>query len=349
MRVSSSIVFLVGASGLSLGACDGAGDSSFTPPVASFSVAPIFLPDLDDPYRFNLAVTGPSGFRYERAGLRAALYGTKRAEVNYIGSCDASADGLNRVELSVERDPGQRTHRLAPRLLLPETRLGVRCSQDKDTYLEQRMVAAELEERPTETLVRFDDVRCVATQRCAAEGNAMEVRCSRPGERAVALGIRDARLVCGGLEDAVDPLGSTASRLGVTTVTRDLSGEDAAWRAEVSPADLPGCTLEAELVAAADLAAGRAPACHAWPVLEVALPLGKACEARPQVAVAFEEAGGPPVDELVQSRAHRATPPTAPESQCAALPLGLAAPSAAPGATGRQGFLDLHLQLVLPR
>lgn len=346
----ASWVFLLGVGGIGLGsgAC---GDTTgeVDRPRSQVSVQSLDLPGLDGPYMFAFAVTGPSGFRQERTGLRPALYGASAGEITYVAVCDASRDGLNRVDLSVDRDPGQRTDRLAPRLLLPETQLGVRCAKDQDTILEQRLVAAELDQRPAETRIRFDDVRCVATQACAADGNALEVRCARPGGKPVALGIRDTRLVCAGLEEAVEPLGTTVSRLGVTARTRDVGGEDAAWRAEVSPSDLPGCRLEAELVAAPDLGAGRAPACHAWPVLEVAMPLGGACEASAEVHVAFAEAGGPHVDDIVENRAYRAAPPAPTASDCAARPLGFTTPSATSGDEGGQGFLDLYLELVLPR
>lgn len=351
MRVSStSLPLVLWVAVPALGACDAEIDSSPPPMTTEIQVHPLFLPELDGPYRFNFAVTSPSGFRSEGTGLRPASFGTKPNEVLYVSGCDASGDGLNRVELSVDRDSGEPTTRRAPQLLLPETRFAVRCSEQQDTFLGQRLVAAELDRRAAETRVHFDDVRCVATQTCAADGTALEVRCARPGARPVALGIRDTRLVCAGLEEAVQPLGTTLSRWGVTARTRDVGGEDAAWRAEVSPADLSGCTLEAELVAAADLGAGRGPSCHAWPVLEVTLPLGGACGSKAEVDVAFAEAGGPEVDEIVENRVARAAPPVATDSSCAAMATGVAAPSATNGEEEEmQGFLGMHLELVLPR
>lgn len=360
MRNLMSAACVLGVGGLGgLAACDDTNEWPSGPVTSTVSVTPLDLPDLEGPYSFELALTGPSGPLHRQTGLRPAQFGSKPGEITYIAACDASGDGLNRLELTALRDPGERTTRQAPRLTLPETQVGVRCIENQDVVLGQRMVAAELERRDTDTRVRFDDVRCVATQACAPEGNALEVRCARPGGKPVALGIRDARLSCGSLEEALDPLGTTHTRLGVSAVTRDVGRGDgrddrgeAAWRAELSPADLAGCTFEAELVAAADLDAGQAPACHAWPVLEVALPLGGACDGGAELAVSFAEAGGPTLDAVVENRAARLAPmhPMTPaETACAARQPVVLSPNGTTNANLSQGFLDLHLELVFPR
>jgi len=341
---------------LGLVACDATEDPSPEGPRAVIHVEPLDLPTHDARFFVDLAIVGRGGLVSDTRGISSAHYGDGLA-LNYVVPCDASGDGQSRVDVSVRglRAGSHARERLPSGLVPPRFGVGVTCVENRDTRLDLRMPVAAVRAIDDDLAIAFDDVRCRVSQTCGGDAAALEVTCTRVGGGAVELGVRDARLVCDDMALDVAPVGETRTQLGVTTTMRAAVGPRATtWSARASPADLPGCALEADLVAAPRFVGGQAPACHAWPVMQVALPIAPgACGATPDLELVYHEAGGPRVDDLIASRrAPRAEAPT--PTLCQAAPALGAHPPAAAGEGGttmreaRQGFIDLAIEVVLP-
>ncbi len=334
----------------------GDGEALDAPRGPQISVGVLDLPATALAFDVDLRLVSPDGWLSVDVPLESRHYGDANGNISYIAACDASGDGVNRVELTL-REPVPNAFAVPAGLVIPAaTSFGVMCESNQDFRLDYAFELAKRSVVDDVTTVVFADMQCRVSHACSADDVGVQVVCDSPAGPST-LGVRDVQLVCGGYREPLAAIGRSDIRVGGSADASAASLDGSAvegnvWSARVQPRNLPTCNLEAEVVAAPVLEGGRADRCTAWPVLKVALPLGPNRCGRANVEVAYAEAGGPTVDAMIDDGVvSRPTMSTA--ATCVAAPLvaertGTPSDGTTTMREGEQGFFDLSLRYVFP-
>ncbi len=276
------------------------------------SVSPLPLPPLHGriDYNLGLRVVGPVGQRVmDTSDLEASRYGDGAGSVAYVGTC---APGDNRVGIDVH-DVGVGGGGAPEGLVEPAmVSVAVACEEDQDVRLDYAFELATMtKEDAGRTALAFSDIRCETRRTCSDGGVGFEVACERVTDAGgVVLGVDGARVVCGGLELPVEPVGQSDALDAQFNGTAEVQGGSSRWAMEVAAAGLSGCRFEASLIAAPELVGGFGPPCRGWPVLGVALPFSASeCEATHAVEVAYRDGGGFASELVIDERGAYAPTP----------------------------------------
>jgi hypothetical protein len=293
--------------GLSVG-CDSPVEVTHQPS-SSVSVRPLPV-DGEIDYGLDLRVVLPTGERLmDLSGLRASRFGDGEGTVTYVGVCEP---GENRVGIGIHGVEVLRGE--APEGLVEPAMVSVAvtCEEDRDVRLDYAFELATMtKEDAGATALAFSDIRCETRRTCSDGGVGFEVACARVTDAGgVTLGVSGARVVCGGLELPVQPVGQSDALDAQFNGTAEVQGGSSRWAMEVAAAGLSGCRFEASLIAAPELVGGFGPPCRGWPVLDVELPLSaSACEATHAVEVDYRDGGGFASELVIDERGAYAPTP----------------------------------------
>jgi len=336
-------------------ACDE--DTFVSDPEPSFTVSVAPLPPLDGQFDYlaDLRFADRTGsVLSEFLDLPMNLYGDRKSTMTYVGAC---SPGSAAVGLAVHDVIIAGEGPIADLVEPARVSVGVACGANQDVPLDYDFELATLREDGDGTAIAFADLRCSARRSCEADRVAVEVTCVREGDDTrMELGIGETRLVCGALDVPVSPGGVGA--LGVTLERTPLSeGDRRGWTLATTSTDLPGCHLEAQLIAAPELVGGHGKPCTGWPVLDVALPLSTAaCASERVVDVAYRDGASFTSELVVDALGVRVpSPATGWTPACAAAPdvWQQSPPTAGSGEVrvrdAEQGFVDIALDVRLPR
>jgi len=310
-------------------------------------------------YLFDLRVVGPNGqLVTQEDGLAAAAYGNDRGAILYVVACQP---GLNQVGVGV-RDivDGVAGGGMVPEGLVQPMRLNLTgsCFENTDAPLSLGAELATLrEDSAGAAVIAFADITCTTKQACGETGVSVEVACSRSAEAGmgVSLGVSGTRVVCGGTALAFDPQGETTAFETKFKSTASSNGATSRWSmaADATATDLSGCRLEASIIAAPDLLGGFGPACKAWPVLELNLPLAPSeCADASVVSVGYRHGMEFASELVIDARGPYTPTPTSGWSPNCGVSSDVWS-LAATVATGIQsndpvGFFDISFEVSLP-
>lgn len=338
-------------------ACD-EGDTFVSEPGPTITVSVLPLPPLDGrlDYQADLRFSDRSGsVLADFLDLPMRLYGDGMSAMTFVGAC---TPGDAAVGLAVHDVSTTGEGPIADIVQPARVSVGVACTANADVLLDYGFELATLREDADGAAIAFADMRCTAQRSCDADRVGIQVACVRQGgDGRVELGISQARLVCGALDLPISPEGEVGA-LGITVDrTPSSEGDRSGWSLATATTDLPGCRIEAAIIAAPELVGGHGQPCTGWPVVRLALPLSTAaCASERVVEVAYQD-GASFTSELVIDALGARVPPAisgwSPSCAAASDVWRLAAPSRSADETlmtdAPQGFIDLALEVRLPR
>lgn len=332
-------------------ACD---DTDYRPSGPKFEVSVTPIPTLDGLFFFDLGFRTLSASGEEvmsKTGLSSQLYGFDGA-ITYIGVC---APGEGHIELGVENVQFNDPDPQAGHLVEANVSLDIECAAGTDTQLAYDFELATLNERGPISLVEFSDVTCTVARTCKASGIGADVTCSRSVDDGlgVALGLIDSRIVCGTLGVPVAPIGENTPAPDLASIKTSAESGLAIQRWSIQatpPSNSPDgslssrqdCHLEARFIAAPELSGGRPPACTAWPVVELSVPLSvEDCANTSPVSVDYIDASQGAAALVIDARGPH-IPASTVASSCTVTSTGTVAD---PNATS---YFDLSVQVFIP-
>ena len=338
-------------------ACD-EGDTFVSEPGPTISVSVLPLPPLDGQldYQADLRFSDRSGsVLADFLDLPMRLYGDGMSAMTFVAACTPgdAAVGLAVHDVNIAGEGP-----IADIVQPARVSVGIACTANGDVLLDYGFELATLREDADGAAIAFADLRCTAQRSCDADRVGVQVACVRQGgDGRVELGISQARLVCGALDLPISPEGEVGA-LGIAIDrTPSSEGDRSGWSLATATTDLPGCRIEAAIIAAPELVGGHGQPCTGWPVMRLALPLStSACASERVVDVAYQDGASFTSELVVDALGTRVPSPTAGWTPtCAATPdvWQHSAPTAGSGEVtvrdAPQGFIDVALEVKLPR